>query len=249
MKKKVKDINAQVTIFIILVVIIISIIIFYVYLLGKKEERVFDFEKINPEIQPIYDYINICIKEIGEDAIEYVSLRGGYYTIPELSLDLEVPYYLYLGNDYSPTTEEIEEQISLYVENNLNFCSENSENFADYKISFDNPNVKTIIEDNEVNFKVKYSVKLSKNNKNYVIEDFESNIDVRLGVILNTINKINEYKNEICINCIYNLTIKNDLYIDMIEYDDSLIYVVRDENSKINDKYFIFVFANKYREF
>lgn len=239
-----KIIKAQVSVFVILSIIIVATILLFFIFNSKINDKRNDI--IAQEIQPIYDYVANCIFETGEDAIEFVGLRGGYYELPETSNELEIPYYIYNENEFTPSKEEIEKQISLYIENNLNYCTGNFDNFPDFKINFNESKVKTLIEDEKVNFKIKYPLSISKENKNYVIENFDVSVDVRLGIVYNTIIKINEYKNEICVSCIYNYAVEEDLYVDMIEYDDSLIFVVRDENLKINGKYFLFVFVNKY---
>ncbi len=57
-------------------------------------------------------------------------------------------------------------------------------------------------------------------------------------------NKKNE--NYVCHSCILKLAIDNDLYIEMNDYDNSIIFSVRDENLKINGETLRFSFANKY---
>ncbi len=237
--------RGQVSVFIILAIIIVAVIIVYFIIMNIIDEKDTGNENIAPEIQPIYDYMSECIFQIGEDAIEYVSLRGGYYEIPDLSSDLEIPYFIYNGNIVMPSKEKINEQISLYLEKNVSYCARNLYKYPDYKVSFDKVNVKTIIENEKVRFNVNFPLTLSKDNKNYVIENFEESVDVRLGLVYDTITKINE-EDSICLNCIHTLAFDNDVYIDMIEYDDDFIFVIRDEHSKINDKFFLFVFANKY---
>ena len=71
-----------------------------------------------------------------------------------------------------------------------------------------------------------------------------------MGIVYDSIEKIiKEQLNHesICLSCILDVSLENDLYVDMMDYDEkSVIFIFRDENSIINNKTYEFVFANKY---
>jgi hypothetical protein len=54
-------------------------------------------------------------------------------------------------------------------------------------------------------------------------------------------------KESFCMNCISNIITENDLYLDMTSQDnETIIFQIIDENSKINEVPYEFYFANKY---
>ena len=52
-------------------------------------------ENVDMNIKPIYSFVQECIKDTGEDAIERIGETGGYYLSPEKSLENGIAYYLY----------------------------------------------------------------------------------------------------------------------------------------------------------
>ena len=244
--------KGQVTTFIIFALMIIAIIAGY-YLLKSENLNLAGKKKINPEIQPVYDYVDNCLKETGREAIEIIGLAGGYYQLPELSIDLGIPYYMHEKIDYTPSKEKIEEQISFYVNDNLNDCINNFENFPDFLISSDNMKIETGIEDDKVVLDLDYRLSVKKGEESYLIEKFSSEIPVRLGIVYGVAKNIvaNEIKDSmyICFDCIDYFSEKYDLKVNLFSYNDNdVIFTIIDENSEINGKDFVFNFVNKYEQ-
>ncbi len=245
--------RGQVTAFIIFALIIVGIIAGYYIFKSENLKLISSEKRINPEIQPIYNYVENCIKETGEDAIEIIGLAGGYYQIPELSIDLGIPYYMHEKIDYTPSKEKIEEQISFYINDNLNDCINNFENFPDFLVNSDNVITKTIIEDEKVVLDLDYRLSVKKGENSYLIEKFNSEIPVRFGVVYDVARNIvaNEIKDGkyICIDCVDYFSEKYDLKVNLFSYNENdVIFTIIDENSEINSKDFVFNFVNKYEQ-
>ena len=93
--------RGQITIFIVIGLIILLIIGLIIYLSRGQIERKLaartSIAKVPQEVQPIYDYAEQCIYDIGKDAIQKLGERGGYIT--------QKFYYnnLFLSMVFSPT--------------------------------------------------------------------------------------------------------------------------------------------------
>src|SRR3989344_3305413 len=66
--------NAQVSLFIIISILIAGLVIAFVLYNNQSVIK----ENINPEIQPIHNYVKSCIKNAGRESIYSLSLQGGY---------------------------------------------------------------------------------------------------------------------------------------------------------------------------
>lgn len=238
--------KSQITIFVIIaIVIVIGILIIF---FAKSD--LLKTQKINPEVRPIYSFVDECIKEVGKSAILDTSDYGGYFISPEESLDGGIPYYLKDGKDLTPSKEKIENEIGNYVDNLIYFCVGEFENFQDYVI--DDGKIKTIvnIEKEKVVFDVDYPISITKGENTYNINSFNAEIPARLGIIYDSVKFImdNQMKDKksICITCLHQISESYDFYVNTINADkNTIIYTIKDENVKINDKPLVFNFVNE----
>ena len=240
--------KSQISPFIIIAVIIISIIISYFLFNSDISKR---DASINPELQPVYNYVDNCLKEVGEEGIYYIGGSGGYLEIPEISLENNIAYYLYDDDYYMPSKEKIEEQISLYMESFLPFCINEFEELPDFKITEKPFEIKTEIEDEKVVFNVDYKLSVKKGENSFLIENFRTEIPVRLGIIYKAISEFMEEQmkrtDSICVSCLYEITEKYQLHFHALDTNETytLLFAVRDENSKILGEDYVFYFVNK----
>jgi hypothetical protein len=241
--------RAQVTVFIIIAILIIAIIVlFFIF-----REKLLPEEKVDIQVQPIHSYVENCIKEIAEDAIYTIGRKGGYFLSPELSTESGVTYYFDKGKSYMPSKEIIENEISLYVDEMLFFCTKNFVDFPDFNVKQRRIKTKATITDDNVILNIEYPLSISKGETTHSFKRFEDiEISVRLGIIYNTMDEIMReqmtHKENICLSCIVDLALKNDLYVEMQDYDDeTVIFTFRDENIKLNEEDYRFTFANRYK--
>jgi len=240
------DKRGQVTIFIIIGVIIIGAVI---SLFAFKDNLKFKF--LNPESEKIQVFVESCIEDVGKEVIYEIGQKGGQYIAPNFSAIKQIPYYRSEEENYMPSKKQIEEEISFYVSEKLFFCTKNFVDFPNMKIEQGEINVKTIIESDKVVLDVTYPLSIIQEKNTILIQDFENiEIPVRFGIVYDSIEKIisEQLSHEnICLSCIFNIALENDLYIEIMEYDEeNIIFIIKDENSKIDNKVFEFVFVNKY---
>ncbi|MEK6859311.1 MAG: hypothetical protein AABX54_00710 [Nanoarchaeota archaeon] len=236
----------QVSGFVIFAILIAGIIlIFFLFRTGS-----FQNIKVNPVALPVYNYVDACVKETGKTSLYDIGQSGGYFINPEISLN-SIAVYFDRGDNYIPSKEKIQEELALYMNNILFFCVKGFSNFPDFDVSQDEIKTSAKIENNRVVFDIVYPISVTKNGKTYAFEKFSAEVPVRLGMIYNVSEKIiqEQMKNlkDICLTCLSRIAFENDLFIDMADYEnDSVLFVISDENSKINGKEYKFYFINKY---
>jgi len=240
------DKKAQITIFIIIGIVIVGAVI---SVFAFKNNLKLKF--LNPESEKIQVFVESCIEDVGKEVIYEIGQKGGYYFPPNFSTLTGIPYYYANNTNKMPSKKQIEEEISFYASAKLFFCTKNFVDFPNMEIEQGEINVKTIIENDKVVLDVKYPLSIIQEKNTILIQDFKNiEIPVRLGIVYDSIEKIiNEQLDyeSICLSCILEIVLENDLYVDLLDYDEeTVIFIFRDENSKINDETFEFVFANKY---
>ncbi len=250
-KKKKK--SGQISVFIIIAILIIAaiaVVILY-------RENVFNTgkDRVAPEVQPIYSFIEGCIKSTAENDIYYIGQTGGYFTSPEKSIEYGIAYYYDKGENLMPTKERIEKEIADYMNFMLPFCTQDFTDYPDFKVKTDDAKTVARIKEGKVVFSVKYPLTITKGNKNYFFENFgNTQIQVRLNKVYQLANNITQdamkNKNNICLTCMNAEATALDLYVEYNDYSDneSIVFTIRDANSKILDMDYRFNFANKYEK-
>jgi len=238
--------RGQVSIFIILAIIIVIAIVIAIII----RLNFFPNNQVHPEVQPIHDFIDNCLEETGEYGVYFIGQTGGYFITPELSIDDGTAIYFDQEN-YMPSKELIESELSNYIEGMIDLCIDNYKDFPDFEISGQEKTVKTVIEDTRVISELTYQVTISKAEKTYNIEKFQAEIPVRLGIIYKAIKEFTDdqitHPEEVCVTCITRIAEEKDLYFRMLDYDErTVLFNIRDKNSKILGEEYVFKFANRY---
>ena len=235
--------KGQLTIFIIVGVILIASMALFFILRNSLGQDV-----TIPETANVENFVRGCIEEVGTDVIEKIGNGGGYYFSSDIATDSGLAVHYSKGQNYIPTQENIQEEINSYVEENLFFCTRNFVDFPELDITQGGIKVDSKINDEEVILDVDYLISVGKENNTNILRDFKISIPVRLGVIYNSILEIVQTSREdICLSCILDVSLKNDFYVDMNDVDgEKVMFVVKDENSKLNDEPFEWVFVIDY---
>ena len=243
MKKKGLSSSAQVSVFVIVGIVIVAGL--FIFLFISKDYK----NDINTN--NIKNFVSDCIKQTGFDVLYKVGKGGGYYFPANFSTGSGVTYYYSNGKGYVPAKSDIEKEISFYLERKLFLCTNNFKDFPDFNISQEDIKVNTKIKDNYVDLDVLYPLSISKGENTELLKNFKVEIPVRFGVLYDSAKSIIDEQlghESICLTCLLNISVKNNFYADIIVYDNqTVIFSFRDEKSKIDDKAFIFAFANKYK--
>ncbi|MFH1358620.1 MAG: hypothetical protein ABIH37_01905 [archaeon] len=241
--------RAQVTMFIVVAIIIVIIVV--IYFLVKNPNILPQSEKVNPQVEPIYGYVQSCLKETGDQAVFYTSFRGGYYNPPNNNHN-GIAIYFDKGTNYFPSINAIEDEISLFMDGILATCIDDFKQFPDFEIKAEQSHTKTTIEPNKINFKVTMPLSISKGNKSYTLEYFSVEIPAQLYKVHSVISELmqDQIKNPdtMCLSCMYKLASENDLYFETNDIDsETVLFTIIDENSKVLNNSHIFNFVNKYK--
>ena len=245
--------RGQITVFIIFGLIFL---IFFLIILFTKSYRIERIDAFSSgEISPIKNYVDLCTKSSASDALYLLGVQGGYTAPPKLyfqSAYAKIAYWYYEGEDTSPTIEEMEQEISSYVNKALPECIESLNVFSDmgFEFEFGEINTKTKINENNVEFSIDYPITIIKGESKAEISEFYKMIPVRLGHIHNITKNIieKEVEDPDWIDMTY--LVNQDLNFKIYPYDEkTLIYSILDNTSKLNyGEEFIFLFANGFKE-
>lgn len=240
--------KGQVTIFIILGILITGVIVGLFMITSKNSGP---DSSIPVEVKPVYNFVQNCLKETGENALIKIGEQGGYFLIfDEPSVNERIPYYFIDNKKFVPTQKEIELNLAGFVSEEFGFCILN---FKDFRNNFDitselNKN-EVKISDEYVTFSINYPLAISKDGNSYFFDSFSVSIPVRIGII----NKASEeiiaehslHPDSVCLSCLYKTGQDHNVQIDMLDYGNSTIFNVIDDKSKINNESYSWSFAVK----
>ncbi len=134
MKKRVKG---QLSLFIIVGVVLLILLLIFIYY--QRQGGHAAPETIIPsEVAPVHAYVQSCMRDVAENAVQLMGTQGGYIEIPpEISrrpqsyipLDpqgyFKSPLWFYRGNSQVPNLNVVAEQMNGFVEKNLLYCLNN----------------------------------------------------------------------------------------------------------------------------
>lgn len=224
--------KGQVTIFVILAILIVGAVVAF-FLLRKPAAA----ESSSLDTGAVVSYVDNCIKSTGIDGIYFVGENGGYYNVPSLSALGGIPYYYSNGTLLLPSLSLIENSISSYVDNSLDFCAGNFSSFPEFNISSGNVSTETKISEGGVVLNVDYPVTIRKGNSSKIITNFDNiQIPMRVLTVYNVSSQIINSSaggNGLCLSCIYNLGNENNVTIGMTAINEGTFFDITDNESNL----------------
>lgn len=254
MKKR----KAQITVFIIVGVIIVALVIGAVYI-GKTKiesdlaEKYFSQEGIKPQLNNIQESILNCIDITTEDSLIIIGIQGGYYNEPPEFFDLGwafIPYYYNQGAFLMPSKEKISTELESYVNENLKYCLDEI-NVGDFTLDYNTPKTSANIKETLVSFTIDSSITIERegNKIKFETKKHPSEQPSKLSEIIEIASYITDSHKEdpdmICINCVAEMARERDVYVDMLDFDETTTQIIISEN-KTSEEPYIFEFLNKY---
>ncbi len=188
--------SGQVTFFVIIGLVAITTILigFYArdYVVKTILGRELDENIVVPErIKPVQNFVLSCLRESGEKAIKLIGQQGGYTTIPrdpygltQLNLisnaltiygNNKIAYWFYeqpnkVQIKQIPTEEDINEEISAFIEEDIITCLNNFRDFNEYEIIQGDLIANTALNEDEISVSIDFPIKIK-------IQDFEFKIN------------------------------------------------------------------------
>ncbi len=205
----------------------------------------------------VRNFLELCFKNLATEGIDYASLQGGYYVLPQKSYSegiINTAFYFYEDQSLFPKIEVFENSLSEYIKLYANYCFNNLKNFTeimdiDYKIE----NVSTKILKDQIIIDIAIPVKIKVTDITFEVNNFQIIIG---GNRLYDIYEFNKYlidkqiedKYSLCISCIINNATENNFFVDVTNVgNDTLVFNINYNDTKTNSLR-KFVFANKYRK-
>ena len=243
--------KAQITLFVIIAIILVAAISLVVYI--QREARL---EKM-PEINLVNEYIDGCLEQVGNEAVLQTSLQAGYYTLPEPFLIYNyiefIPYLYEDGKHKLLKMETIENEISNYIRDEIDFCLDDFEFFREkgFDFSMGKPKANTKIREGKVTIDLNYPITVRKENSVTLLSEFSFATNSNLKKILETANKVvtiyAEKPGFICLSCLDEI---GEPYISIRAVPASyptvgnyILFFVIDEQYKINNEKLEFRFV------
>jgi len=221
----------------IIIVAIVLVIGLGVYFVIPGSDNV---EKVDPSVEPIYNFVQGCLEESSREAIIEVSRQGGYLNPPEDNFN-GFPYYVKNGQRLMPTTDQIGEALSEYVKISTYFCVRGFEDFPSFNVERDDAEVKTVIRENRVDFSVRYPITITKGDKVFEIEKFEESVDTRLGEVIDLAEFLVEdqldHPISLCLSCGYYISNQYEMDYNNLALDQGrFLHSISDGKIKIDNK-------------
>jgi hypothetical protein len=250
--------RAQITLFIVVGIVVLFAIAgsIAVYNNMSKKEVLPEVEKtaaMQNSAKSVNAYVSECLDEVGKEGLLAIGLQGGYYVLPENYFSMEytdVPYYYYEENIAGVLTkQDIAANLGRYIDDNIGYCLDFSE-FNGYNITAGKPKTTITIGDNKLFAKLSMHVSVNNNGVYSSYDTFSANYPARLEEVYLTVNElltntiVDPYR--IYYSLLLDLMEEHNLQIDSMTYsDDTVIYVIQDPQSIINNIPFVFLFAIK----
>ncbi|HLC86423.1 MAG TPA: hypothetical protein VJG30_04000 [Candidatus Nanoarchaeia archaeon] len=218
--------RGQATAFVILGIIIIIIVVGIVAVKQGFFKSL--FEKITKErqlvplqIAPVQDSLNTCVHNLGQQAIQTVAFQGGYLDLPTddvpstefspLSSTLEIipgsdfrtsVWFRERGNGLQeinvPSKQQVEKQISSYVDRNFASCINNLTSFEEkgYEITLSPfPLTQSGISDKKVDISVRYPVKVKIQDADFNLVEHKASVGSSFGELFDMAREIFDAEN------------------------------------------------------
>lgn len=227
--------RGQLTIFIILTIILIGIIILFFTFQDDLIKR-----SLSPEAESISNFVYSCIEETAKKGDFFLAMRGGYFNLPDNYFTgfPVTSYWLYKCEDNFPNKEIIENEISEYIDSQLDYCLL-SYDFPE-KVKFGHKEIKTKIKEEKSVISIQVNMPTSIILENSVVYLKDYNYEPE---------EINLMKFLLVSNKLVNVVKKDYSYLDFTS-----LFLISDENEidlsidSYNENTFIFKLKDRYNE-
>lgn len=233
--------RGQVTLFIILAIVILIIIALVSYYFKDISANSLKDLGLPTEVRLYKENTQNCIESITEDAIRIISSQGGYYTLPEDNFEGITAYYYVKAQKYIPSLTKVNEELTKYVEDNLNLCVIST---STVQSEITDKKVTTSLLEDSISFKVTLNTKLSFKDKEYEINEPYNIVQPTpflksYNIATQIIDIQMQDQENLCYSCILQIAKENDVQININSLGESLLFTIENQGDEFN-------FANKY---
>jgi hypothetical protein len=202
--------KAQLTTFIIIAIVVIAAALFSYFVIFRAPSA------LPAKLQPVEAYYLDCVSEKTQDALRLAGMQGGYLEMPEFEAGSEYKqfsnYYMFLGSaipywyyvsgsniqkEQVPSKEEIENQISKYLKEEVEKCTLESFVSQGYVIEMSPVvGVSTTIKDSSVDVTVNQQIKIEFGDIKATVSNHKATVKSSLGGLYKEAVEIYNYEKE-----------------------------------------------------
>lgn len=240
--------KAQITLIILIAVFIAIIAALIIYAAGyfrnKNAIEPLAFDKARIE-----SYINNCIKKTAENGLKLLGKQGSISPDNYLQAPyFKIQYYFYNNQNKMPTIEKIQNELALYMNENLGTCLKDFEDFKKqgWNVEKGSINSKAGINEQDVSFEINFPIKVINKVDTISFEKFASRLNVRLKYIYNLVSAIADFNTKYQKSIDRTALNNYDVNVTVFPYENSLVYSIDDSKSFIMNSPYRFNFALKF---
>lgn len=176
--------RGQIAIFVIVAIVIVAVIIIIFALKNFSIGQVID-----PTIQPIYNFVEGCVKSTAIDGLYVNGQRGGYYVVQSPKNENDVPYYVINNNLKILDKRTMESELGKYISNKLDGCVGNFSDSRDFRISKGKTTIRInpYIEDEKISINLDYPLIIKKGDTTWEVKEFKNIVVLTRYGLLNSI--------------------------------------------------------------
>ncbi|MDO8740952.1 MAG: hypothetical protein Q7J54_05275 [Candidatus Woesearchaeota archaeon] len=247
--------KAQITIYITLGIVLLVGVAFFIYsyyssIEEKLEAKSEETRQLSPQERAIKEYVESCLGLVGKGALVEIGFGGGYLDPPFYASNFffDIAYLYYDDLVIVPSKEEVGKEISKYIDRSIDGCI-NFSFLADlgYNVTRGNIKANTAILENKAIITLNYPLKFQRHDSTFTVSEFSASHNVRLGHILDIVDDIvgDELDHPEWIDVEKLSSYDVDVSIRG-KYLDTIAYFMIDNQSKIDNSPYIFVFATQF---
>lgn len=225
--------RGQITVFIILgvvLVVVFALVLFLVYSKGTSQDQQATDVSRAP-VDSVKLYVDNCLWKVTEEGAKFVAERGGYYALPEASTTdalKNAPYYVFEGVNLRPLKEQVERSLGRYVEENLQFCTQNFVSFP-FTIEFGKVKANPVLDVQQITMTVNFPVSVIVGDARTDLSEFQVSLDSPLGLMYaaseDLVNSALAFDG-LCLDCLEEVSNKYDLEVDAVRTSPEEIFFI-----------------------
>jgi hypothetical protein len=244
--------RGQISIFILLGITIIIAFGLMIFLRNDTQGKTKPAE-VEQKFESYYFFLDACLKDKAEASIPEMTLNGGYFQVPNPSVEIiffSYPYYLFKDQDYFPTKERIENELADIFTELSKECYEDLTDVIEgkFKTNLGEVHSTSLITKNSVVLNIDYPIIIESERQRQLKSEYRFEIPAKLDSIYEALKEFQTLEKEtpegLCWTCISDIAEKHMLDIEMEVYNKTTVLFSFRQNA--TDYPITWIFANKY---
>ena len=248
--------RGQITVFMIVgifILLIIALTLFFTRSFVEEEQDQELSQSAPIETSALKMFVESCLTKTSYDAIYYNYINGGFYLPQFITLykQWSVPYYYHLGYNFQPIEEQVEDGLSLYVQNNILDCLNDFNAIKDLKIvSTKAPIADVDIKPVGVDFDRDLYLEVSSGDKTKEVNEFSVQLDVPLREVNDILTEImaeqDKSSNNVMLDHLSRLAVEKGFETKLFYNFDEVIYILTFPEIDLSGRSLITQYVVKY---